>query len=240
MQNLEYIDDYFKSKLKPEETTLFEKRIKDDPTFAEEVAFYCNAIQAINDELISDKKKRFRELYRQHSGVAPVRTMSVRRWRPAMAVAAILACVIAGWFLFSSPDSNSRQLADNYIENNLNELDVTMGSVQNGLDLYNKGKFKEAQQEFEQVISKDPSKVDATTYAGIVSLRLNEYDKALTYFRRLESMSLYSNPSKFYQALTLMKRNQPDDKQQAKLLLQEVVHNNLQGKETAQGWLDKW
>ncbi|HYE54838.1 MAG TPA: hypothetical protein VD996_08350 [Chitinophagaceae bacterium] len=240
MQSLEYIDNYFKGNMKPEETRLFEQRIKDDPAFAEEVAFYCNAMQTIQDELITEKKKRFRDIYRQQGGTAVIRNMPARRWRPAIAIAALLACVIAGWFLFSRAGGGPQQMAGSYIKENLQELDVTMGSVQKGLDLYNSGKLKEAQLYFEQMAAQDPSSEDGAKYAGITALRLKEYDKALTHFRQLEKMPLYTNPSKFYQALTLMQRNQPGDAQQAKQLLQQVVNNNLEGKETAQQWLANW
>jgi tetratricopeptide (TPR) repeat protein len=83
--------------------------------------------------------------------------------------------------------------------------------------------------------------ISAKKYAGIVYLRLSNYDKALAYFQDLEKYtSLYANPAIFYHALTLMKRNQPGDKQTAKQLLQQVVQNNLEGKGNAKQWLDKW
>jgi hypothetical protein len=83
--------------------------------------------------------------------------------------------------------------------------------------------------------------ISAKKYAGIVYLRLSNYDKALAYFQDLEKYtSLYANPAIFYHTLTLMKRNQPGDKQTAKQLLQQVVQNNLEGKGNAKQWLDKW
>ncbi len=77
--------------------------------------------------------------------------------------------------------------------------------------------------------------------AGIVSLRMENYDQALGYFEWLaEQKGYYDNPGEFYQALTLMKRNLPGDEQKAKILLQDVVEKNLSGKEEAQKWLEKW
>ena len=52
-----------------------------------------------------------------------------------------------------------------------------------------------------------------------------------------EQKGYFDNPGEFYQALTLMKRNLPGDKQKAKILLQEVVNKNLTDNETAQDWL---
>ena len=62
MESLEYIDDYFNGKKLPEETVQFEKRIAADPAFAEAVAFYINAREAAKEQLLQDKKERFRDI----------------------------------------------------------------------------------------------------------------------------------------------------------------------------------
>ena len=83
--------------------------------------------------------------------------------------------------------------------------------------------------------------IEAKKYAGIVSLRLGKYDKAINYFLQLENFPrLHANPEKFYRALTLLKRNLGDDKKEAKKLLEQVVENDLEGKESAKKILDKW
>ena len=51
---------------------------------------------------------------------------------------------------------------------------------------------------------------------------------------------LFSNPGKFYHALTLMKRNLPGDKDKSYQLLNDVVTNNLAEKNEAEKWLKKW
>jgi tetratricopeptide (TPR) repeat protein len=112
-------------------------------------------------------------------------------------------------------------------------------SLQKGKNLYNEGKLTEALQQFELLIRSDTSNTEAKKLAGVTYLRLQQYDKAIPYFEQLERVSLYSNSGKFYHALTLMKRNLPGDDQKARLLLQEVVENDLHEKETAKEWLDK-
>ena len=73
MENMEYIDSYFKGELPSGETGEFEKKIVEDPVFAEEVAFYLSALQAAREESTEEKKKRFREIYRQSSSVIHAR-----------------------------------------------------------------------------------------------------------------------------------------------------------------------
>ena len=75
--------------------------------------------------------------------------------------------------------------------------------------------------------------------AGIVCLRLKQYDKALEYFRRLETIPLEVNPGKFYHALALVERGTPEDLRNAKIILKQVIEKDLDGKETAAEWLKK-
>jgi tetratricopeptide (TPR) repeat protein len=111
-------------------------------------------------------------------------------------------------------------------------------SLQDGLRLNNEGKTAEAFVVFEKLALSDTSGFNAKKYAGFAALRLKEYEKALAYFEQLEIYSgFYSNPSLLMQAVTLMERNQPGDTAKAKILLQKVVANDLEGKELAQEWL---
>jgi tetratricopeptide (TPR) repeat protein len=241
MDNLEYIDDYFKNNA-PEQKQEFEKRIVEDPAFAEDVSFYMSAQQVAQNEWNEESKIRFREIYKkQHQAVSqktPVRSLWI------YAAAAMVIGVTFGIYIFLKPGESPKLMADRYINEQLKTLPVTMGNkeseLQKGLQLYNEEKFTEALALFEHVIKTDTSDFTSKKYAGIVSLRLKQYDKAITYFTALKNYtSLYSNAAVFYLALTLMERNQPSDAEQAKQLLQDVVQNNLEGKEVAQEWLKK-
>jgi len=53
-------------------------------------------------------------------------------------------------------------------------------------------------------------------------------------------LHLIPSHRKFYYSFTLIKRNRPGDKQQAKILLEQVVQNGPEGKTTANEWLKKW
>jgi tetratricopeptide (TPR) repeat protein len=244
--NLEYIDNYFGGNLGPDETKQFDQRIVEDRDFAEEVAFYLSAKQASTEEVTGQKKEWFRQLADQHASF-PIRkriTFVRKLWTYA-AVAAVIICIFFAWYLTSIKPTLPQQMAKEYIEKNLRTLPVTMGtekdSIQDGLRLYNGNQLDSSLKLFENIIQRDSSNFSVKNYAGIVYLRLENYDKALAYFQDLEKYtSLYSNPATFYHALTLMKRNQPGDKQTARQLLQQVVQNDLEGKETAKQWLKKW
>lgn len=242
MQTLEYIDNYFRGALSAEEAVQFEQKILADPAFAEEAAFYCNALQAARDAAVMEKKARFREIYASKASV--VRPGIVRRMMPRFAAAAILLAIFAGWYIFRPQSSSPHQLAKSYIEQNLETVEIAMatetGGIQTGKRLYNEGELTGALQHFEAATRTDPSSAEAKKLAGIVSLRTQQYDKALQYFKQLGNITQYANPAKFYQALTLMKRSRPGDKLEAKTLLQQVVDQKLEGHQTARQWLDSW
>jgi tetratricopeptide (TPR) repeat protein len=239
--NLEFIKQFYKGET-PAENKEFEKRVTEDPVFAEEAAFYLSALQAAKQQLADEKKQRFRELYEQQR-ISAQKQSPVRRLWPYAAAAAMIAGVVLCWFLFLKPPS-AQQLAENYIRQNFETLGVTMGNEQNqlqkGLAFYNSGSLKEALQQFEILINLDSTDFAAKKYAGITALRLRQYNKALHYFKLLKDQpGLYANPGAFLQAITLLKRNLPGDKQAAKALLQEVVQKDWEGRETAEQWLKK-
>jgi tetratricopeptide (TPR) repeat protein len=242
MSNLVNIDSYFKGVLTPEETRVFEQKLIDDPAFAEEVAFYCSAMQVIKEELAEEKKMQFRKIYDESkSGINNSKPALIKKLWSFAAAAAIVAALIFSWYIFSKP-SSPEQLANQYIKQHFQtEMGVKMAGKEDSLDaairLYNEDKLPEALKQFNKLIQADSIADIPKRMAGIVSLRLGDYDKAIYYFTQLENLSLYANPGKLYHSIALIKRNRPGDKQIAKELLQQIIDKDLEGKETAQKWI---
>jgi tetratricopeptide (TPR) repeat protein len=240
MDNLDYIENYFTKTPNAEEAGDFEKRIGSDPAFAEEVAYYLSVLQVSREESRTKQKANFKEIYLENRMTAHI---PVRKLVYSLAAAAVVVGLIFGVYIFVKPIP-IQQLAGQYIQDHLQTQGVTMSgkmdSLQNGLRLYNDGKSDEALLAFEQIIQSDTSNFTAKKYAGLAALRMKNYDKAIRWFESLETYSgLYANPAQFYLALTLMDRNQSGDAEKAKQLLQKVVDQDLEGKETAQEWLKK-
>jgi len=247
MENsLEYIDAYFQQMLSAEDIKRFEQKIAEDPEFADEVAFYLAAKQSSKAAADEEKKERFRRLLGQEAPVINIdRDKNVTRlWvYRVSAVAAVIVCLFLAWYFFMGNSASPQQMAEKYVDENFKTLGVVMGekdSIQEGLRLYNDQRYDSALQQFESIARRDTGNYLMKKYLGIVYLRLGNYQKALFYFHQFESDTLYSNPSVFYQALTLLKRNLPGDKQKARELLQRVVNNDLDESETARQWLKKW
>ncbi len=248
MDNTDYIESYFTKELVPDQVKEFEKRIESDPAFADEVAFYLSALTVSRELAHEEKIEQFKTLYQENSTVSqiPVRNISVNRpFRKLVyyiSTAAIVSAIVFGTYTFTN-NVSARQLARNYETQKLQKLGVTMGGNpdknQEGLNLYNDGKYSEALSYFETIIRSDTSGTDAIKYAGYSALMLKKYDVALNWFKILETRTMYSNPASLLQALTLMDRNQPGDIAKAKQLLRQIVQNDLEGKETAQEWLKR-
>jgi tetratricopeptide (TPR) repeat protein len=273
MENyLEYIDAYFNNVMSKEEAILFEKKIDEDKEFAAEVAFYLSAKQSLVEQVHLEKKEHFRQLLAQAdaSAVEPQKTqqtslgewlrglfapgisssasgsyVAIRRtmvYRLAIA-AAILICVFFAGYLFLFKSASPQQLANNYMNENLQTLGVNMSAESDSIDIgkrmYNQAHYDSAIAQFQSIIKRDTGNFEANTYLGVVYLRKGDYNEALAYFQQLEHHTVAVNPAIFYQALTLMKRNQQGDKQKARELLKEVRDQGLEGQKFASQWLNK-
>ena len=247
MENyLDYIDAYFQQMLDPEEMKRFEQKIAEDPGFADEVAFYLSTKQSLKTEAEQEKKEWFRELLAEQPPVINInRDKNVRKiWVYRMTAAAAVLCLLAVWYFFFANSGSPQQMAQKYIDDRFKTLPIKMStekdSIQEGLRLYNEGQYDASLKQFESIDQRNPGLYSVKNDIGIIYLRLGNYDKALQYFKQFENDALYSNPSQFYQALTLLKRNLPGDKEKARELLQQVRDNDLYGREFAEKWLDKW
>jgi thioredoxin-like negative regulator of GroEL len=245
--NLEYIDAYFQGMLEPEEIKRFEQKIAKYPAFADEVALFLSAKQSLREEAAREKKERFRQLLAEQPSVINIdRDKNVRKiliYR-ITAAAAVIVCMLSVWYFFFVSSASPQQMAQKYIDEKFKTLPVKMStekdSIQEGLRLYNEGQYGASLKQFEAILQRDTGNYSIQNFLGIIYLRLDNYDKALQYFKQFENDTLYSNPSQFNQAITLLKRNLPGDKQKARELLQQVRDNDLYGKEFAEKWLDKW
>ena len=236
MNDLEYIDDYFVGRLSPTERKNFDKRIVSDPSFANTVAFYLDAIKAAEVNIQTDRRALHRE-WMEGAPVVEMRTGGNARVVSWMSAAAVLLIAFLLWFLMRKPESTT--LAQNYAAKHFSTLPVTMGtrvdSLQLGAGLYNEGKFADANNIYKALYASDSTNWQSLEYAGLCNLSLKRYDAAALIFSQLERKSeLASNPGTFLHALALLLRNNTGDANEARILLQKVVDRHLQYEKDAQ------
>jgi len=240
MDSLEYIDSFYQGSRSTEETGIFEKNMKDDSGFAEQVAFYISARQLAKEESDEESRNRFREIYLNNKSKLTQQHKPVRKLWFYAAAAAVVAAIVFGMFRFNNNESG-QALATRYLTDSLQNLGVRMSGevnkMQATLNLYNEKKYTEALQGFEEIVNSNPADFQARIDAGLTSLQLNQYDKSIKYFSALQSDARFSNPALFYHALTLMKRNQTGDQEAARKMLEEVVDQKLEGAQIARKWL---
>ncbi len=240
MERFEYIEDYFKRVTVPEKGSDFEQRLLTDKEFAQEVAFYLSTIEVARFSNEENKKKRFKEIYYQNDSHKPVSIVK-KLWPYAAMAAAVLTTLFVGLYLYMQPVTSSK-LADAYFSDHLQTLSVQMGNnedlLQQGKNLYNEGNYPGSLKKFEELVQNDPLNSEAKENAGIIAIKLQDYNKAIEYFNQLANVKgLTENPGKFYQALALMKRNKTGDKEAYIKLLNEVIKEDLFGKEDASAFV---
>jgi tetratricopeptide (TPR) repeat protein len=240
----EYIEAYFTQTLGGEERKAFEARCINDEAFANDVAFYIASRGAIRQELLLQKQQQWAAegdgLAKVYTVQRPVKTIIQRVWRYAAAACVI---VVSGIYFLVTPAS-STQLARNYLQEKYAQLPLVMSpkpdTLQKAIEAYNNKDYTQALRLFELLQISHPDHGDEKKYAGLVYLFTQEYDQALEQFDALAKMDgLVTNPGNFLKAITLMERDAPGDKEQAKKLLQKVVNENTEGAAQAEKWLKK-
>ena len=241
---MEYIESYFQQTLSDQEKAAFEARCETDEMFAQEVAFYITTRQALREELLVQKQKQWKEqdLEEEETPVVSIkRKTSFIRWVSYAAAACLLLTV--SLFLFETQNS-PQKLAANYVETEYATLSQEMSgstdSITLGKAAYGDKDYDKALQFFEGVEQRDPSNSYVKKYAGLAYLQKKDYNNAIQQFDELANMNLHSNPGHFLKAITLLKRDKPGDKEEAKTLLQKVVNENEEGSEEAKEWLKKF
>ncbi len=243
-ETLEYIENYFQQTMADKDRSIFEERINADKNFAEDVAFYIGARQALKQQLLEQKQKQWtvKELVEKETlpTIAPVKRIGANKWWSYVAAACVL--IFTAFYFFEKKTNTPQQLANNYITINLSHTSLTMDgskdSMQLGKAAYNDKNYDKALQYFAGVANAHAENTEAVKMTGIVYLMTNNYDKALQQFDELANVKgLFSNPGLFYKAVTLLERNKEGDVKTAKTLLEQVVNQNLAHNEEAKDWL---
>ncbi len=230
MKNLIIIDSFFSKEMNPLEQQIFNDRIKDDSTFAKDVAFYIQAKTVIsnnNTDSINIPQYRLPNKY---------------NFSVFTKVASIAAVVLMVFGLVKYQIKNTaKALAETYLDKNWSTISAQMSANKDelsvGIELYNDKKYKESLFIFEKL---EKTNNKALTYKGIAEFKLNKINESLRTFKQLESKTdLYANPGQFYQALILLKRANKNDQIVAKNLLQKIVSNHQEGELLAKKILRK-
>lgn len=193
------------------------------------------SLQKLNAKYFNDAEKDTKVVPLFSSGI----------FRTIIAVAASLLIIFLVYTVFTYPSRDVQLMADNYIETNYQQLGQTMDSAPDSLQLgiaaYNNREYDTAIQFFQGVEENQPGNAEAIKNTGLSYLMKKDYYQALQKFDELIAIEgLYSNEGMFLKALTLMHRDQEGDKEEAKILLEQVVEQDEAGSRQAEEWLKKF
>lgn len=242
MNELETIENYVNGLLSPDERTRFEAELTQNPNLAESLTFYLMTQQVARQQALDKRRAELAALRPKPSatgdGVRPLwGNAGPFRWL-AVAASIVLVCLI-GYYALRPKTDTLAELTAAYTKDHFGQLSVTMSGetdgIQQGIALLNDGQVAKADSLFDALVRTQPNRNDVLMYAGIAAFRQGKYDRAIDRFHRLGQLpALYANPGLYYEALTRLQRNLPDDKSRAKRLLQQVVRQNLAGAKEAE------
>ena len=255
--DLDLIERHRRGLLAGAELEAFLAREKEDREFAQKIRSYTDIIEGIEyygrQKEFADTVREWENEIKKKSESGAPETFAAdlrhegrivpmyRRGTFWLAAAAVSIPLLIAFLVFFQKDSPER-LATAYIEQNLTTLSTTMGTETDSMALavgaFNERDYKKAETMFRSLSKNEALAAETTKYLGITYLNTGQYEEAIEQFNKLISFTdLYSNPGKFYLAITLMKRSKQGDVAQAKELLQDVVTNKLSGYKEASVWM---
>lgn len=226
----ERIERYLESTLTASEKQDFERALHTNPSLSDDLAFYIKAKLALQESELSRKHQEWSSLES-----AGKKGMVEPNW---LMIAAMLILVL-GLLLFFNPFRQSPEdRARRYVSEDLKILPLQLSSTTDTLQLalarYNQGNYDDAIRMAVLVLQKNQSDAEALEVIGLASLQKKDYEKALYYFHRISiQKTLYSNPGRFYEALTYLNRDAKSDQARAIELLRDIVRNDEAGKAKA-------
>lgn len=253
------IENFLAGEMSEAERVDFENRLRSDTELSSLFELYRSIeLGMIQDQQTEVKRQELQsaldELGKKYfapgilsagNGKAPVVPIGNRRsYSKILAIAASVVLILAAYFVFfDKPDA--RQLADSYVKDNLSILSQTMDgakdSLQQGIAAYNDKAYAKALEIFDALYAAHPENTDALLYAGITRLATGDHDAAISKFSALSAQKhLFSNPGLFLKAVTLLQRDNPGDKEEARTTLQQVVDEDLENAVEAKKMLEHW
>lgn len=226
MENESLIDRYFENTLTPQQKTLFDHLLKTDETFAAAVAFEEKTKIAITLENREILKIKLQNLEKKP------RNKTSKTWL-YIAASTILLLGVSLFFMNQTP-SNEKLFAS-YFEPYPNTVaPIVRSSAQKDLKqdafvAYEHGEYQRAAQLFHG-LTKITNEEYAPFYNAISLMMLDDIEAASTIFETTQWSQNYQGKANWYLSLCHIKQRKIEN---AKALLQEVVHDHSYNSEKA-------
>ena len=226
-QDLALIDEYLHGNLSPEERVKVDRRIKQDPVFANRVRIIRDSEIAMSHD-IEGFKNDLKEIDSNFRSIKSQSDLVLNKSSYLLAAAAtIISLVFAGyliWFQNPTPDrlyAVNFQIPAENITVRAGGMDDTLSAA---LQAYQEADYGQAVLLFEQVLKTKPDYQGVIFYAGICYLSVDKDQEARDKFQKVLALEPkeYHSAARWYLGLTFLKI---DELEHAKDVLQQLYES---------------
>lgn len=215
--DFDYIEQYLKGELAPQEKAEFENRMKNDPALAEEVSLHKDIIIGLETHFNSNLKSKLQQVEKEQSWQKEEEPEKEGRMlpfniRPILAVAASLLILLVAGYLFIDSTPNNQELFAAYYQpypNIVNPVERSADKNLNdqGLFYYENGDYFSAIRAFENQLATDPANVAWKFYRGVSLLQVDKAESAAQDLRQvIQSNNIqFVVPAQWYLGLATLK-----------------------------------
>lgn len=214
-EEFDLIEQYLSGTLSPEEKGRFEKRLQEDPEWAEKLREMQLLVMGIGEEDLKNKLQSFHE--QMIAGTverkqAPVRSLS-RKWLAAASV--LLIATLATWWLTGRKDPQETLFTHYYSPDP--GLPTTMSVAGNyqfdkGMVAYKARDYKDALAAWAEMARSEKANDTLNYFLGMTQLALRENEEALALLRPIANdanKSFYKDAC-WYTGLLMIRTGKPD------------------------------
>ena len=237
MNKLELLEKYLNEELNPQEQVAFDRLVKEDADFREEVqlAVVLNANHKVERKLHFQKLLREQGAQKSITEVkdTPVRRLPLRQLRSIAAVLLLGLTLAMGWLMFGTSNADTlvaEGLSEKYTSpiTVRGETNNTDPNWTNAIQAYKDGNFPTAIAALERSIEKDITNVDEKHfYLGLCYLyqKVADHENAIIHLKKSKEINpdRYEQQSNWFISLALLNLQRDEE---AIPLLEKMVENN--------------
>lgn len=215
-EEFDQIEKYLAGQLTASEISIFEKKVREEPEWAEKVKEVKLLLLGIKE---NELKTRLQTIHSQMTSdaslqtEAPVRSMGSRRWLAAASILVVAA--LATWWLVSRQDPYEKLYSTYYTPDP--GLPTTMSVAGNyqfdkGMVAFKAGDYTEALQIWGPMANTTPSNDTVNYFLGVTQLALQQHDKALALLKPIanDANRPFYKDACWYTGLVLLRQGKPE------------------------------
>ncbi|MEZ4851393.1 MAG: hypothetical protein R3B93_22820 [Bacteroidia bacterium] len=237
----EAVQKYADNLLSKEEREEFDRRIREDKTFAKQVedySFLLEGLNALGVEAFEAKVRQWEKEYKTQSFQRPIRKLYQGGLRRYYAVAAVIIMLIfpLGFLYLNQMNQYSGEelYAQNFepYQDLLSDRDASGQGDEDllkAMEYYNNGFYENAVILLEAYVAIHPDEPLPGLYLGISYLETGQIDKAMKHFEFTSQDPDLREMAEWYTALALVKAERMDE---AKTILAKIANSEIHYRRT--------